>query len=268
MRPPAGIRPANAPRNRLKKMRLMEDSSMTIVIADDEPGVRKRLRELLTEQPGVTLIGEASDGPRTIALMREQRPAVALLDSRLPRLNALEVLAEMGSRTLPLIIFIGSAGDRHRQTACAGVAGWILKPVTRAELQEALTEARRQIRLRKPGAFADPGGAGRIAVKTGARVLLLDLDAIEHITAANNHCRIVTRDRTVPVRENLRSLTARLPPGRFIRVNRFAAINGSAVATLESKSHGDWTVHLHNGTKLTVTRTRRAEVLRRLRIST
>lgn len=244
----------------------MGEKTFTVVLADDEPGVRLLVRGFLDRESGVELVGEASDGPRAIALMRERRPDFALLDSRLPRLNALEVLTELGSRTLPAIILMSAAGDRESDALKRSACGWIPKPVTREGLQEALARARTHLAGRAADGHLRRPANGRIAVKSGSRVLMLDLDSIGHIAAANNHCRIITTHRVVTVRENLSSLAARLPQEHFLQVNRSSVIHVGAVRTLESKSHGDWIVRLRDGIQYVVSRTRRAAVLQRLRI--
>ncbi|MBL9175501.1 MAG: response regulator transcription factor [Verrucomicrobiales bacterium] len=247
----------------------MGNAPFTVVLADDESAVRKQVRSLLMEEEGVRLVGEASDGPRAIALIREQRPDVAILDFRLPRLSALHVLAELGTRTLPLILFLAHPAEGGANPFPGSTVGWIAKPVTQDRLHAALIQARTHLsdRLARPSrGLAAP--EGRLTVKSGSRVMLVDLDSIVYVASDNNCCRIVTPLRTIPVREPLATLASRLPSQRFVRVNRFAVVNGDAVAALEPKSHGDWIVRLRDGSQHVVSRTRRAEVLQRLRIPT
>lgn len=244
----------------------MSSESFTVVLADDEPDVRRRIRGYLEQEPGVEVVGEASDGPRAIALMRERRPDLALLDSRLPRLNALEILSEMGARTLPVVIFMSAGGAREPAAVLRGGSDWIPKPVSQDRLRLALERVRGHLGSRVSRGTPLLAADGRIAVRSGSRVLMLEIDSIGHIAAANNHCRIATSNRVVTVRENLSALAARLPQEHFLQVNRSAVIHTGAVRTLESKSHGDWIVRLKDGNRFVVSRTRRADVLRRLRV--
>ncbi|MFO1457964.1 MAG: LytTR family DNA-binding domain-containing protein [Verrucomicrobiota bacterium] len=245
----------------------MGNAPFTVVLADDEPAVRKQVRGLLMEEDGVELVGEASDGPRAIALIREQRPDVAILDSRLPRLSALQVLAELGTRTLPLILFLAHPTDGGAAPVPGCTVGWIPKPVNRERLRVAILQARSHLsnRLSRPSR-GPTTPEDRLTVKSGSRVLLVDLDSIVYVASDNNCCRIVTPLRSIPVREPLAALSMRLPAQRFVRVNRFAVVNGDAVAALEPKSHGDWIVRLRDGSQHVVSRTRRAEVLKRFQI--
>ncbi|MBX3733842.1 MAG: response regulator transcription factor [Verrucomicrobiae bacterium] len=246
----------------------MEPASLSLVLADDEPGFRTSLRDLLRQQPGISLVGEASDGPQTIQLLRERRPDIAILDSHLPRLSAVDLLAGLGTRRLPLFIFVAHERDRRPDGYRNGTAGWLRKPVSPASLGEALRAARTHLAARI-GPPASAGGAGgRITVKTGTSLTLVDLDSVVRAAAANNHCHLVTTHRTLTVREGLSALASRLPPGRFVRVNRSSLINVDYIATLESKSHGDWIVRLRDGCQLTISRARRASIFRQIRAVT
>ena len=244
----------------------MGNAPFTVVLADDEPAVRRLVRGYLVEEPGVALVGEASDGPRVIALMREHRPDIAILDCRLPRLSALAVLAGLGNRPLPLILFLAPSAQSGPEQFPGSAVEWIAKPLTRERFRSAW--ARVRARLAEGHVRPIRGGTllDRIAIKSASRVTMLDIDSIIHIASDNNRCRITTPQKVIKVRESLSLLASRLPSERFLRVNRFSVIHVDAVAGLESKSHGDWLVRLRDGSQFTVSRTRRTEVLRRLRI--
>ncbi|MBN8248878.1 MAG: response regulator transcription factor [Verrucomicrobia bacterium] len=243
----------------------MDLPPLTVVLADDEPGSRRSLRMRLDQLPGVSVVGEASDGPQAIELLRDQRPDVAILDHHLPRLSAVELLSGLGTRTLPLAIFI--TRDRHVRPASAssGVVAWISRPVSSSDLSEALQRARRHLTERVGTDGLGKTGGPRIVVRSGARILMLALDDLVRAEASNNHCRLRLTQRVVTVRESLTALSARLPSRRFLRINRFTVVNADWITGLESKSHGDWIVRLRDGTQHTVTRTRRAEIVRQFR---
>jgi CheY-like chemotaxis protein len=64
----------------------------TIVVADDHPAMLEAVAEIL-ERHGFTVVGRAPDGEQAVALISEQKPDLALLDYRMPRLNGIEVAA-------------------------------------------------------------------------------------------------------------------------------------------------------------------------------
>ena len=76
---------------------------MRVLIADDQPQVRSALRLLLRQEPGVTVVGEADDVERALALVDEQRPDLVLLDWELPDLRVVGPAKPAGDRLLPAL---------------------------------------------------------------------------------------------------------------------------------------------------------------------
>lgn len=101
-----------------------------ILIADDHPIFRDGLRRLLEAEPGLRVIGEASDGAETVAKTRQLKPDIVLLDLAMPRMPGLEVLREMSHGPSPARIIILTAAIEKRQIVEAlhlGARGVVLK---------------------------------------------------------------------------------------------------------------------------------------------
>ena len=119
---------------------------MRILIVDDEPLARKRLRVLLEEAEMATfnleVVGEASNGEEGLAMAIALKPEVILLDIRMPGLDGLQVarhLMSMGEA--PSIIFT-TAYDEHALAAFdAQAVGYLLKPIRQQKLVESLSRA-------------------------------------------------------------------------------------------------------------------------------
>ena len=84
----------------------------SVIIADDEPLARERLRRLLRVETDYRLVGEAADGPGAVRLLREHRPQIAILDIRLPGLDAFDVLKSISDEPPPAVIFVTGFSDR------------------------------------------------------------------------------------------------------------------------------------------------------------
>ena len=107
----------------------MEDG-IRILIADDHPLMRKGLRMSVEEDPGLKVVGEASDGETALSLITKLHPHVALLDIEMPKLDGLGVAREMVKRELKTeIIFLTlhSSQDLFRSAMDLGCKGYILK---------------------------------------------------------------------------------------------------------------------------------------------
>lgn len=103
---------------------------INIVIADDHPLFRKGLKEVLREEPGLAVIGEASDGETALQLIEQQKPDVAILDIDMPKLTGLEVAKSVQRNKLPVDVIILSMHNEQAifdRAMNAGAMGYVLK---------------------------------------------------------------------------------------------------------------------------------------------
>jgi DNA-binding NarL/FixJ family response regulator len=121
-------------------------TAIRVLLADDQAMVRSGFRLILESQPDIGVVGEAGDGLRTVALARQLRPDVALVDIRMPGLDGIEVtraLAGPGAED-PLRIVIVTTFDTDEYVygaLRAGAVGFLLKDAGPALLIEAVRAA-------------------------------------------------------------------------------------------------------------------------------
>lgn len=127
-------------------MREVPPTSITVIIADDEPLVRKGLRLVLELDGDVAVVAEAEDGASALALVREHRPDLALLDIRMPRMDGLEVVRRVvsdpslpGTRALVLTTFADD--DLLLAAVRAGACGYLLKSMLPEGIRAAVRSA-------------------------------------------------------------------------------------------------------------------------------
>jgi DNA-binding NarL/FixJ family response regulator len=90
---------------------------LKVFIADGSPGICKRLDSLLSEIPGVEIVGHAGDGEQAIALIRTCEPGVVILDSSLPPEGGLDLLRKLKKASpVPVIIAITSFPNLQYRT--------------------------------------------------------------------------------------------------------------------------------------------------------
>jgi two-component system, LytTR family, response regulator len=97
----------------------------------------------------------------------------------------------------------------------------------------------------------------RIAVRQNGRVLFIMLDEIDWIEAADNYVCLHCGGETHVLRETIGEVEARLAAARFIRIHRSAIVNIDRIKELQPWFRGDYHVILHDGTRLTLTKTHR-----------
>ena len=103
---------------------------LRVLVVDDEPLARDGLKLLLGRQPRVASVSEARNGREAVALIREQKPDLVLLDVQMPRTDGFAVVQAIGAERMPAVIFV-TAHDQYAIRAFEIAAiDYLLKPVS------------------------------------------------------------------------------------------------------------------------------------------
>jgi two-component system, NarL family, response regulator len=120
-----------------------QPARIRILVADDHPVVRQGIIANVKPQRDMTVVAEAGDGAEAIKLIKEHLPDVVLLDLRMPRMDGLDVVAQVNESKLPVKVVImttfDSEEDVHRCMK-AGARGYVLKDSTQEEILEAIRQ--------------------------------------------------------------------------------------------------------------------------------
>jgi len=248
-----------------------------VVIADDEPLGRSRLRALLAKEPDIELVAECADGDEAVAAVRGQRPDALFLDVQMPGRDGFGVLEALAGEPMPQVVFV-TAYDRHALRAFeARALDYLLKPFKQSRFQEALSRIRERlaarpeapgdlsIRLRELLAEARPPvpTLHRLAVRVNERTLFVRVPDIDYLEAAGNYVVLHCGKENHVIRETMATLEGQLPAG-FLRISRSTIVNLDRVKELQSMTAGEHVVLLRDGRQLPMTRGLR-EVEERLR---
>lgn len=266
-------------------------SPMRALLVDDEPPALLGLRALLAPHGDVEIVGEATGGRRAIEMVRALAPDVVFLDVQMPEVDGFAVLdaivGDGAPARPPLVIFV-TAYDAHALRAFdVGAADYLLKPVGEDRFARALARARERLRSTDVGALtaqldrvlaaytqatstaphADGGASPtrhleRIAVRVGARDVLVSVAEVEWIEA-DDYCVVLHQNgRQHVVRTTLQSLEQQLDPRAFLRVHRSAIVQLSSVVAIHRHGLGRMTIELRDGRRLPVSRGRQGAVVR------
>lgn len=140
----------------------MPDSPITVLLVDDHSLVRRGFRRLLEEDPAITVVGEAGDGPLAVELAAQLRPRVVVMDFALPGMNG-AVAARHILRADPgiaiLILSMHSESSYVRTCLGAGARGYLLKNAMDLEMVAAVKQvaAGRQLLDPRIGSLDWPG---------------------------------------------------------------------------------------------------------------
>ena len=128
-----------------------------ILLADDHALVRRGVRLILDNEPGLTVVAEASDGAEAVALARTRDIDLAVLDVAMPRMTGLQAAREMSRRRSPPRILMLSMHDNEQyffEALKAGACGYVLKSVADRDLVDACHAALRGESFLYPGVMS------------------------------------------------------------------------------------------------------------------
>lgn len=219
---------------------------MRLLIVDDEPAARAKLRRLLRAEPDVAELLEAPDAPAALALVsaRATPPDLALLDIEMPGGNGVQLAAALREMGVRRIVFSTAHAEHALQAFELAALDYLLKPYTAERLQAALARVREQL--------ARPAGSPGEWWVEGARLRLAD---VHWISAADNYIELHLPPRSLLERTTLADALAR--PGwaaRFLRVHRSHAVNPDHVQRVARLSGGEALLTLTCGAVLRVSR--------------
>jgi two-component system LytT family response regulator len=226
-----------------------------VLLVDDEPLSRQRLRQLLHGDPDFDVVGECGDARDLAAMVRELRPAIVFLDIRMPHVDGFE--AQEAVRSLVRHIVFVTAHPEHAARAFdVAASDYLVKPVTQERFSAALERIRRTL--------GDPG-AERVLLggrQGGAAVNVGDVTWIESDGA---YVIVHAAGRRHVVRESMAQIIERLGPASFVRIHRSAGINLTHVRALRRCGASGLEVELTDGVRLPISRRKARSVVAQLR---
>ncbi|MEO7360707.1 MAG: response regulator transcription factor [Gemmatimonadaceae bacterium] len=119
----------------------MAGGELTVILADDHAVVRAGLRAILGTAPDITVVGEANDGARALALVEQLVPDVAIMDLSMPVMDGAEAtraIVAQGLRTRVLILTMHVEEEYLLPLLEAGAAGYLVKSAADVELVKAV----------------------------------------------------------------------------------------------------------------------------------
>ncbi|SMF97258.1 two component transcriptional regulator, LytTR family [Methylomagnum ishizawai] len=118
---------------------------MKILLVDDEPSARDRLRGLLAEiDPATEIVGEAGEGGEALRLIAKAAPDLVFLDILMPRLDGIATAREISKLAEPPAVVFATAHDDYAVDAFElSAIDYLLKPVRKQRLEAALSKAKR-----------------------------------------------------------------------------------------------------------------------------
>lgn len=221
---------------------------MNILLVDDEALARARMRQLLDDLEDCTVCAEAANGEQALAAVSRQLPDVLLLDIRMPGMDGLEVARHLQElEQPPAIIFTTAYNDYALQAFEIHAVDYLLKPVRRERLAEALAHARRLTKVQAAALLeASPAPVTRDCICANVRgsLLLVPVAEVRYFLADQKYVTVCSADDQVLIEDSLKSLEEEFGE-RFVRIHRNALVARRYLAGLDRDAEGSARVVLH-----------------------
>lgn len=125
-------------------------TSLRVLIVDDEPLARQRLRHLLAEIPGTEVVGECDDGTEAMTVIAGLSPDVILLDVQMREMGGFALVDAIGADRMPPVVFVTAHDQFALRAFDVSAVDYLLKPVQRPQLARALQRASERRRAPDP----------------------------------------------------------------------------------------------------------------------
>jgi len=226
------------------------------LIVDDEPVARKVLREELESIEDVEIVGESDNGAEALDKISRTRPDLVLLDLQMPAMGGLDVVRHLKQGTHMPVVVVVTAYDQHALQAFeAGAIDYLLKPVGRERLSEAIQRARRVTsreafervaQLQEIVERGEEPRTKRIVGRVGEEYFLLSAEEVYAFQAEGDLVWIITAKRKYLATQTLKVLEERLKNTSFRRIHRNALVNVDHVRKMSALSSQRWLITLSN----------------------
>jgi two-component system response regulator AlgR len=238
---------------------------MRVLLVDDEPLARERLRRLLGEIQGVELVGEAADGKAALSATAALQPDLILLDIRMPGMDGMAVARHLATLPRPpRVIFTTAYGEHALEAFEAQAIDYLVKPVRKERLAQALERAA-TFMATAAGAAPAAAGPSHLTVKKHGNIELLPVEEILYYQADHKYVTAHLANREELLEEPLKLLEELLGE-RVIRIHRNALVTRAAITGLEKDAGGSHYVTLRGiGRGPEISRRLMAEVRRVIR---
>ena len=235
---------------------------ITVLIADDDAGMRLVMRRLVAQAEGYELVGEAADGAELIRLYDEQRPEVVLLDVEMPELSGIECARAIQDRDPRTVLVFATAHEEYMANAFEVYAfDYLVKPFRVERAMETFRRIRERLRggavppmpmpetVEAPGTVSSPAPGpdpaappvpGRMMLRHREGVSFVDVADIAMVMRENRATVLLMKDGArYVVPDGMAELDERLPDELFFRTHKSYIVNLNLIESIQP--YGRWT---------------------------
>jgi two-component system response regulator AlgR len=221
--------------------------NLRVLIVDDEPPARERLRSMLVEAGDCEIVGDAGNGEQALDLVDRLLPDIVLLDVRMPGIDGLEVARQLATLPEPPAVIFTTAFDEYALQAFDSEAvAYLLKPIRAEKLRAALSKAARLTRpqLQRVAVSArEPVGRTHIGARGRDGLKLIPIDEVLCFHADQKYTTVRHLKGEELIEDSLKTLEEEFS-ATFARIHRNALVNTKYLERITRDPGGQHFVHL------------------------
>jgi len=220
-------------------------STLKTLIVDDEALARDRLRSLVEELGVGEVIAEAKNGQQAIEAIQQQHPDIVLMDIRMPGMDGIEAAKHISNMEHPpAVIFTTAYGDYALDAFDAHAIDYLLKPIRKERLEDALNRARAMTqKIIESLQDQLPETRTHLSVFVQGNIQLIPVDQIIYFKADQKYVSVFTTDEEVLIEEPLKSLEEEFAKD-FLRIHRNTLVAKNAIEKLEKDQDKGFLIRL------------------------
>lgn len=231
------------------------------IIIDDEPLARTLVREYLADHPSIQVVSECGDGFEGLKAIQEHKPSLVFLDIQMPKINGFEMLELLDHP--PAVIFTTAFDEYAIRAFDRNAVDYLLKPFSKQRFDDAI---HRWIQRSGSGAMHEnvrelvreasegPQQKERIVVKSGSSIIVIPVDDILYLEAADDFVKIHTAKGSWLKNRTMASFEQSLDKNRFVRVHRSYIVNIAEASRLDPYEKDSHVLLLRGGQKIPVSK--------------
>ncbi|SRR5688572_19230717 len=221
--------------------------SLRVLIVDDEPPARERLRSMLVEFGNFDVAGEAGNGEQALNQVDKLVPDIVLLDVRMPGIDGIEVARQLATMAEPPAVIFTTAFDEYALEAFESQAvAYLLKPIRAEKLKAALAKAGRLTRpqlQQMASATREPAHRSHIGVRGRDGLKLIPVDEVLCFNADQKYTTVRHLKGEDLIEDSLKTLEEEFA-ANFVRIHRNALVNTKYLERIARDADGQHFVHL------------------------
>lgn len=231
------------------------------IIIDDEPLARSLVREYLRGHAFIEVVAECGDGFEGLKAIQEHRPDLVFLDIQMPKINGFEMLELLDPA--PAVIFTTAFDEYAIKAFDRHAVDYLLKPFSQERFNKAIDRWKERAGQNAGAApvsallenvSESPQQKERIVVKSGSSIIVIPVEDIVYLEAADDFVKIHTRKGTWLKNRTMAHFEKILDGSKYIRVHRSFIVNISEATRLDPYEKDSHVLLLKSGEKIPVSK--------------